>query len=89
MSGETCCVYRRKIMVSIVAVLPEQVCGVSDSHLADLLRFDLETPTNHPVIAFRYCPWCGKPFTPGSEIRITDLQDGPPPDPEDSGYDVG
>ena len=76
--NESCCLYRRKLVVTIAAVLPEEVCGVGDAYLADLLRFDLETPTNHPVIAFRFCPWCGKPFEPTSEIRIADPQEDPP-----------
>jgi len=78
-SRETCCVYRRKIMVSIAAVLPEAACGVSDSHLADLLRFDLDSPTGHPVLAFRFCPWCGKARDLDGETRITDVVSPPPP----------
>lgn len=83
MSKETCCLYRRKILVSISAVLPEQVCGVPDSHLADLLRFDMEVPTGHPVLAFRYCPWCGTARDLDGETRITDATD-PPPKAEES-----
>lgn len=70
----TCCLYRRKILVGVMSVLPEEVCGVPDSELADVLEFGAESPTGHPVLAFRYCPWCGKPYTRGSETRITDVR---------------
>jgi len=76
---QTCCVYRRKILVGIQAVLPESVCGVADSHLADLLRFDIDLPTGHPVLAFRFCPWCGKARDLEGETRVTDQAEGPPP----------
>jgi len=70
---ETCCVYRRKVVVSVVAVLSEMQCGVPDSALADLLRWDLEADSGKPVLAVRFCPWCGTPHGPNSEVRISDL----------------
>lgn len=72
MSG-TCCQYRRKFVVGILGVLPEEQCGVADSEIADLIDFALPSPSGKPVIRFRFCPWCGKPFTPDSEIRIADI----------------
>lgn len=68
---ETCCPYRRKIVIGILAVLPEEVCGVKDSELADVVTFD-KSRNGNPIIEVRYCPWCGKPREPGSEARITD-----------------
>jgi hypothetical protein len=65
---------RRKVVVGILGVLPEQQCGVSDTELADFMRFDLQTPDNKPVLAFRYCPWCGAARTPDSEVRIVDVR---------------
>lgn len=68
---QTCCLVRRKIVVGIIAVLPEDLCGVPDTELADVLRFDIESPCGKPVLSFLYCPWCGKPRRPGDEYRIT------------------
>ena len=79
---ETCCVYRRKVLVTVHAVLPESACGVSDSVLADMLRFDLDVPSGRPVLAFKFCPWCGAPYTPSSEIRLSDVNAPSPPAPE-------
>jgi hypothetical protein len=74
----TCCDMRRKVTVFLGPVLPEEVCGVPDTLLADFMRFDLpdaQAPdgTTKPVLGFRYCPWCGKPFTSSSETRTTML----------------
>ncbi len=80
---ETCCVYRRKIVVAITHVLPEAMCGVSDVELADLFDPDRKATSGKPVIAFRYCPWCGEPFTPSSEMRVTDLAPAPPEDDDE------
>jgi hypothetical protein len=69
----TCCPMRRKVVVGILGVLPEQQCGVGDAELADFLRFDLQTPDGKPVLAFRYCPWCGAARGPDTEFRIVDV----------------
>lgn len=66
-----CCPYRRKILVSVQAVLPEATCGVPDSMLADLFRPDMKVPGGQPVLAFRFCPWCGTPRPLEGEHRIT------------------
>lgn len=76
---ETCCDMRRKVMVFIGTVLPEQACGIPDTVLADFLRFDLPGParpdgTTKPVLAFRFCAWCGAPYKLASEIRITSIE---------------
>ncbi|MGE0712766.1 MAG: hypothetical protein AB7N76_11285 [Planctomycetota bacterium] len=76
----TCCLLRRKILVGILQVLNEEQCGVGDSELADVLRFDLSSPDGKPVIAFRFCPWCGAPRDPGGETRIVSIS---PPEDED------
>lgn len=72
--GATCCAMRRKVVVGILGVLPEAQCGVPDSELADFMRFDLEAPGGKPVIAFRFCPWCGAPRAPDGEVRIVDVR---------------
>ena len=77
-----CCPMRRKIVVGIIKVLNEEECGVSDTELADVMRFDLETPDGKAVLAFRYCPWCGKPRSAGGETRIVDVRFGPFQDPD-------
>lgn len=82
----TCCAMRRKVVVGIIGVLPEAKSGVPDSDLADFMRFDLQGPDGKPVLAFRYCPWCGVPRMPDAEVRIVDVrfaQAEPPADPED------
>lgn len=71
---QTCCPIRRKVVVGILSVLPEEACGVPDSELADVIRFDLASPAGRPVIAFRFCPWCGKPRGAEDELRIVDIQ---------------
>ncbi len=71
----TCCLLRRKIVVGILRVFSEEECGVSDSELVDVLRFDLATPSGKPVLAFRFCPWCGEPREPGGETRIVELHE--------------
>lgn len=75
---------RRKVVVGILGVLQEQQCGVPDSELADFMRFDLQTPDGKPVLAFRFCPWCGAPRDPAAEVRIVDVhvETG---DPDESG----
>ena len=70
----TCCSMRRKVVVGILGVLPEEQCGVSDTELADFMRFDLNTPDNKPVLAFRFCPWCGAARAPDGEVRIVDVR---------------
>jgi hypothetical protein len=68
----SCCLMRRKVVVGILAVLAEAQCGVADAELADFLRFDLEAPGGKPVLAFRFCPWCGTARAPDAETRIVD-----------------
>ena len=70
---ETCCLYRRKIVVGVIGVLPEEKCGVSDVELADLFDPDIKAASGLPVLRFRFCPWCGSPSTPDSEYRVTDF----------------
>ena len=78
----TCCPMRRKIMVGILKVFSEEECGISDSELADVMRFDLQSPTGKPVLAFRYCPWCGQPRDQAGESRVVDVRLGPFQDPD-------
>ena len=81
----TCCPMRRKVVVGIIGVLPEDKSGVADSELADFMRFDLQGADGKPVLAFRFCPWCGAARAPDAEVRIVDVrfaQAEPPPDPE-------
>jgi hypothetical protein len=72
----TCCSMRRKAVVGVMALLPEEVCGVSDSEMADFIVFDATGPIaeHATVLRFRFCPWCGTPRLPGTEERVT-----PPP----------
>lgn len=70
---ETCCAFRRKIVLAIIKVLPEEVCGVSDAELADLLDFTQQASSGKPILAVRFCPWCGAPRKPDSETRVSDL----------------
>lgn len=79
----TCCLLRRKILVGILRVLSEDECGVPDSELADVLRFDLASADGKPVLGFMFCPWCGQPRDQQGETRIVSL--APPPEPEDEG----
>ena len=76
---------RRKIVVGIIKVLNEEDCGISDAELADVVRFDLQTPDGKPVLAFRFCPWCGAQRDPGGETRIVDVRLGPFRDPDPAG----
>jgi hypothetical protein len=77
---------RRKVVVGILGVLPEEQSGVPDSELADYMRFDLQTPDGKPVLAFRFCPWCGAARTPDAEVRIVDVRlDKPGEEPDFDG----
>jgi hypothetical protein len=80
----TCCLLRRKILVGIIQVLDEATCGVGDSELADVLRFDLASADGKPVLAFRFCPWCGEARDPGGETRIVSIapREGDDDDPD-------
>ncbi len=78
---KTCCEMRRKVTVWLGPILPEEACGIPDTILADFMRFDLpdaQAPdgTKKPVLGFRYCPWCGKPFTESSETRTSMIFSG-------------
>lgn len=66
------CNIRKKVAVGILGVLPQEICGISDSELADFMRFDLAGPNGEPVLAFRFCPWCSHPIQ--KEERITHVQ---------------
>lgn len=69
--GTSCCAIRRKVVVGVLAILPEADCGVSDAELVDFMRFDVRSPGGPPVLAVRHCPWCGALRTPGTEERVT------------------
>ena len=77
----SCCLLRRKILVGILRVLSEDECGVPDSELADVLRFDLASADGKPVLGFMFCPWCGQPRDQQGETRIVSL--APPPEPDE------
>jgi len=82
----TCCLLRRKILVGILRVLSEDECGVPDSELADVLRFDLASADGKPVLGFMFCPWCGQPRDQQGETRIVSLAPPPEPDDDDGGF---
>lgn len=69
---KTCCLMRRKILIGIIAVLTEEQCGVSDAQLADVVDWGKATPSGKPVIAVKFCPWCGTPRTDDIEAVIVD-----------------
>jgi len=69
----TCCNLRRKIVVAVIAVLPEEQCGISEAEMADVIEWGIEAPSGKPVVAFRFCPWCGQARKDGDEVRITDI----------------
>ena len=73
-----CCAMRRKIALTPYS-LPEEMCGVSDAEVADFLIFDLKSPNGRPVLTFRFCPWCGKPWKTTGEIHEAIR----PPEPEE------
>jgi len=77
---KTCCEIRRKVVLILGPVVPEEVCGVPDSALVDYMRFDLPGPPrtdgragSQGVLGFRFCPWCGTRITPEHEVQITSL----------------
>ena len=80
--ADSCCPYRRKIVVGILKVMSEEECGIGDADLADIMRFDLAGLDGKPVLAFQFCPWCGKPRDPGGETRVTDVRR---PEPDEGG----
>lgn len=73
---KTCCQMRKKMTVFLGPYLTVEQCGIPDTILADFMRFDVDPVvapdgTKKPVIAFRFCPWCGAPYTDKSETRTT------------------
>jgi len=66
------CNMRKKIALGILGVLPEEVCGVSDSALADFMSFDSSGPNGEPVLRLRFCPWCSNVIE--KEERITHVE---------------
>lgn len=66
----TCCLLRRKIAVGVTAVLPEELCGVSNAELVDVIDWSAESESGVPVVAVRFCPWCGAKRKPGDDVRI-------------------
>ena len=77
-----CCTMRKKILLTPYS-RPEDVCGVSDAEVADFLIFDMKSPTGRPVLTFRFCPWCGKPWKLSGQIHEV----APPPSEDDDGED--
>lgn len=66
----TCCRLRAKVALFPMTI-PEEICGVPSAELADVMLFDQKSPLGKPVITFRFCPWCGKPWTrTGSTFEI-------------------
>jgi len=84
--AQSCCGMRRKVVVGILGILDEEQCGVGDSEMADFMRFDLATPSGKPILAFRYCPWCGAERRHDDEMRIVELG-GPDEGDDDEGDD--
>jgi hypothetical protein len=79
---EVCCLMRKKIALTPYS-LPQELCGVSDAEIADFLVFDVKSPNGRPVLTFRFCPWCGKPWKTTGMI-----QEAAPQSPEeDEGED--
>ena len=70
---DDCCGARKKIILAIVAVLPESECGVPDSTLVDFIRFDVQHEGKSLIVA-PFCCWCGKRRDPNIIGRVT-----PPP----------
>lgn len=59
--------------MGILGVLSEEECGIADSLMADVIRWDLAVPSKKPVIAVRFCPWCGHERTLEDEVQTTDV----------------
>ncbi|MCZ2418686.1 MAG: hypothetical protein LC123_02425 [Burkholderiales bacterium] len=82
--GGSCCALRTKIVVGVVGTIPEEACGVPDSALADVLRWDETSTHGRPILAFRFCPWCGARRVEGTNERVVEPrpveQDDPSPD---------
>ena len=68
----SCCEARKKIIVKIAQILPEEVCGVGDSSLADFLNHDTNSPGGLPILMFQFCPWCGRARDPNGQTRVTE-----------------
>ncbi len=74
---KNCCDLRRKVLIGVVAVLPESQCGIPDSALLDVTTFGLndlgETDKGTPILHVRFCAWCGEPRAPGDEVHVTEV----------------
>jgi hypothetical protein len=69
----TCCLMRRKVVVVPAKVLPEEACGVPDSELVDYLIHTHDSPGGKPILAIKFCPWCGTERDPGGETRVSEI----------------
>jgi hypothetical protein len=65
------CNLRKKVILGILGVVPQELCGISDIELADYMSFDKSGAHGEPVLALRYCPWCS--FLILKEERITSV----------------
>ena len=69
----TCCLMRRKVVVGLLGINTKAQCGVDDSELVDYVLHDApRLPSNKPIVAFKFCPWCGQKRD-GFEQNVVDI----------------
>ena len=78
----TCCALRDKISL-IPGIRAFEDCNVPDSVLLDVMDFDYKSMHNKPILRFRFCPWCGKPYEWAPERGAHERLVEPPPAPID------
>lgn len=64
-----CCQMRRKVVIGLIAILPESECGIPDSVMSDFLDFE-QKAAGQSMIQVAYCAWCGARRGKNHEKRI-------------------
>jgi len=65
-----CCPIRQKVVLALDKVLHADFCGVPDTELLSVLRFNPNEKNTTPTLCFNYCPWCGEALKYPTEDQI-------------------
>lgn len=69
-----CCPVRQKVALKLDKVLHVDFCGVPDTELLSVLRFNPNEKNTTPTLCFNYCPWCGEALKYPTEDQIASNQ---------------
>lgn len=55
-------------------VLSEEESGVPDSELVDFMIFEQKSPNGRPILAVKFCPWCGQKKADNGTLRVSEFE---------------